>query len=390
MTGTTSDTVFADLVAKGVDGFDRPGGVPVGAAERDRPVTGPTGRTEGEPPGRLTAGTSTPRPARACRGPSTRRSTTGASPCWRTRWRSVRSRSGTRPAEHGTGPSTSGSPAGRCSTATSSTATGVLHRPCAGRVVARGCRLRPRRVGERLHRDERVGDDVHAPHDSAGIVDLHGGPTAFDAAFDRFTERRETGRTDRSGSYGFAIHEMTEARDVRMGMLGLSNQPAHHIPFLPMATGRHDDAHRIVRECLDRLFVGSDLGQGYPGDEDNGEMSAWYVFATIGLYPLAPSTGTYVLVPPAVRRTVLRRPGGSPTVIETAGTGRSSRPSRSTTSRGCPSASARGRRRCVADRRRAVGDPGRLGGGHPADLGVRAARVPRHPGRRAAGGGPHR
>ncbi|WIB27398.1 GH92 family glycosyl hydrolase [Curtobacterium sp. MCSS17_015] len=162
-----------------------------------------------------------------------------------------------------------------------------------------------------------------APHDGAGVVDLHGGPAAFDEAFARFSERRETGGTEHSGSYGFAIHEMTEARDIRMGMLGLSNQPAHHIPFFPMFTGRHDDAHRIVRECLDRLFVGSDLGQGYPGDEDNGEMSAWYVFATIGLYPLAPSTGTYVLVPPSVRRTVLRPPGnGSPTVIETTGTGR--------------------------------------------------------------------
>lgn len=161
-----------------------------------------------------------------------------------------------------------------------------------------------------------------APHDGAGIVDLHGGPAAFDSAFARFLRRPETGATDRSGSYGFVIHEMTEARDVRMGMLGLSNQPAHHIPFFPMFTGRHDDAHRIVRECLDRLFVGSDLGQGYPGDEDNGEMSAWYVFATIGLYPLAPSTGTYVLVPPSVRQTVLRRPGGPSTVIETAGDGR--------------------------------------------------------------------
>jgi predicted alpha-1,2-mannosidase len=161
-----------------------------------------------------------------------------------------------------------------------------------------------------------------APHDGAGVVDLHGGPAAFDDAFARFWARRETGGTDRSGSYGFAIHEMTEARDIRMGMLGLSNQPAHHVPFFPMFTGRHDDAHRIVRECLDRLFVGSDLGQGYPGDEDNGEMSAWYVFATIGLYPLAPSTGTYVIVPPSVRRTVLNRAGGPPTVIETTGDGR--------------------------------------------------------------------
>lgn len=161
-----------------------------------------------------------------------------------------------------------------------------------------------------------------APHDGAGIVDLHGGPEGFDAAIDRFFATQETGATDRAGHYGFPIHEMTEARDVRIGMLGLSNQPAHHIPFFPMFTGRHDDAHRIVRSCLDRLFVGSDLGQGYPGDEDNGEMSAWYVFATIGLYPLAPASGSYVIVPPSVRRAVLRPPGGSPTVIETTRAGR--------------------------------------------------------------------
>ncbi|MCY1693416.1 GH92 family glycosyl hydrolase [Curtobacterium sp. SL109] len=161
-----------------------------------------------------------------------------------------------------------------------------------------------------------------APHDGAGIVDLHGGPERFDAAVDRFFATQETGSTDRAGHYGFAIHEMTEARDVRMGMLGLSNQPAHHIPFFPMFTGRHDDAHRVVRQAVDRLFVGSDLGQGYPGDEDNGEMSAWYVFATVGLYPLAPASGSYVIVPPSVRRAVLRPVGGSPTVIETAGVGR--------------------------------------------------------------------
>ncbi|OII34024.1 alpha-1,2-mannosidase [Curtobacterium sp. MMLR14_010] len=160
------------------------------------------------------------------------------------------------------------------------------------------------------------------PHDGAGIVDLHGGTERFDAAVDRFFATQETGATDRSGHYGFTIHEMTEARDVRMGMLGLSNQPAHHIPFFPMFTGRHDDAHRVVREAVDRLFVGSDLGQGYPGDEDNGEMSAWYVFATVGLYPLAPASGSYVIVPPSVRRAVLRPVGGSPTVIETAGVGR--------------------------------------------------------------------
>jgi putative alpha-1,2-mannosidase len=165
------------------------------------------------------------------------------------------------------------------------------------------------------------GTAFTAPHDGAGLAELHGGEEALGAKLDEFFARPETGAAELSGHYGFAIHEMTEARDVRMGMLGLSNQPAHHIPFMYMFAGRHDDAHRIVRECLARLFVGSDLGQGYPGDEDNGEMSAWYVFASIGLYPLVPGAASYVIVPPAVERTVLRPTDGKEIVIETLGTG---------------------------------------------------------------------
>lgn len=165
------------------------------------------------------------------------------------------------------------------------------------------------------------GTAFTAPHDGAGLAALHGGEEALGAKLDELFARPETGAASLSGHYGFAIHEMTEARDVRMGMLGLSNQPAHHIPFMYMFAGRHDDAHRIVRECLGRLFVGSDIGQGYPGDEDNGEMSAWYVFATIGLYPLVPGTASYVIVPPSVRRTVLRPSDGKAIVIEAAGSG---------------------------------------------------------------------
>lgn len=154
------------------------------------------------------------------------------------------------------------------------------------------------------------------PHDGAGLTALHGGDAGLLAAMDRFYARRETGASRHRGSYGQVIHEMTEARDIRNGMLGMSNQPAHHIPFVPMFAGDHDRAHGVVRDCLRRLFVGSDHGQGYPGDEDNGEMSAWYVFCSIGLYPLAPATGSYVLIPPSVRRAELRPPGGAVTVLE--------------------------------------------------------------------------
>lgn len=159
------------------------------------------------------------------------------------------------------------------------------------------------------------GTAFTAPHDGAGLAALHGGEEALGRALDTFFALPETAEERFCGSYGFVIHEMTEAREVRMGMLGLSNQPAHHIPFMYSFAGRHDDAHRIVVEARDRLFAGSDFGQGFPGDEDNGEMSGWHLFASLGFYPLVPASGSYVLVPPAVRRARLRLPGGTLEVV---------------------------------------------------------------------------
>ena len=162
-----------------------------------------------------------------------------------------------------------------------------------------------------------------APHDGAGLAALHGGEDGLGAALDAFFATPEAADPALAGSYGFVIHEMSEARDVRLGMLGLSNQPAHHIPFTYCFAGRHDDAHRIVVEARDRLFAGSDLGQGYPGDEDNGEMSAWYLFAVLGLYPLVPGAGAFVLTPPLLPRVVLRPEGRErPLEIVTTGAGR--------------------------------------------------------------------
>lgn len=160
------------------------------------------------------------------------------------------------------------------------------------------------------------GTAFTAPHDGAGLADLHGGEEALGAKLDAFFGASETADPANVGSYGFVIHEMSEARDVRMGMLGLSNQPAHHIPFMYCFAGRHDDAHRLVVEARDRLFAGSEIGQGYPGDEDNGEMSAWYLFSVLGLYPLVPGSGELVLSPPLLPRVDLRIEGrADPLVI---------------------------------------------------------------------------
>ena len=100
------------------------------------------------------------------------------------------------------------------------------------------------------------------------------------------------------GSYGGAIHEMLEARDVRMGQYGHSNQPSHHIIYMYDYAGQPWKAQDKVRDALSRLYVGSEIGQGYPGDEDNGEMSAWYLFSAAGFYPLRMGTPAYVIGAP--------------------------------------------------------------------------------------------
>lgn len=136
------------------------------------------------------------------------------------------------------------------------------------------------------------------PHDPEGLATLLGGRDRLREHLDAFFRTQETAAPEHVGSYGQIIHEMTEARDIRMGMFGLSNQPAHHIPFLYAYTDTPHRTQQITREALRRCFLGGDIGQGYPGDEDNGELSAWYVFAALGLYPLAPWARSYVLTAP--------------------------------------------------------------------------------------------
>ncbi|WP_245549885.1 GH92 family glycosyl hydrolase [Gordonia effusa] len=180
----------------------------------------------------------------------------------------------------------------------------------------RGGRFDPRMWGTDYTETNAWGTAFTAPHDGAGLAALHGGQDALEAKLDAFYVEQETGREEFRGGYPVVIHEMREARDTRMGMLALSNQPAHHIPFMYAFASRpgsfaHAKTQRIVSEAVRRLFLGSEVGQGYPGDEDNGEMSAWYLFAASGLYPLTVGAGQYVLCAPSFRRMSWRLENGS-------------------------------------------------------------------------------
>lgn len=148
----------------------------------------------------------------------------------------------------------------------------------------------------------------HAPHDGEGLAALYGGREALLEKLEAFFAIPEN--ADLKGTYGHVIHEMDEARAVRMGQFGMSNQPSHHIPFLFHHAGAPHRAMEVVREVQRRLFVGEQIGQGYPGDEDNGEMSAWWLLTALGLYPLQLATGRYHVVAPLFARAEVRPLGG--------------------------------------------------------------------------------
>src|SRR5699024_9493275 len=104
---------------------------------------------------------------------------------------------------------------------------------------------------------------------------------------------------------------------VRMGQFGMSNQPSHHIPFLHHHVGAPEEASRIVREAHRRLFVGEQIGQGYPGDADNAGMSAWWLLTPLGLYPRQLGTGRYHLLAPLFPRATVHPLGGEPFPVTT-------------------------------------------------------------------------
>ncbi|MEU5593417.1 GH92 family glycosyl hydrolase [Streptomyces sp. NPDC020298] len=154
-----------------------------------------------------------------------------------------------------------------------------------------------------------------APQDSRGLANLYGGRDALADKLDKYFSTPETASPDFVGSYGGVIHEMTEARDVRMGMYGHSNQVAHHVIYMYDAAGQPWKAQAAVREALSRLYTGSEIGQGYHGDEDNGEQSAWYLFSALGFYPLVMGSGEYAIGSPLFKKATVHLENGRDLVV---------------------------------------------------------------------------
>ena len=147
--------------------------------------------------------------------------------------------------------------------------------------------------------------------DIDGLIDLMGGKEYFTAKLDSVFFVPPV--FDYS-YYGQVIHEIREMQIMNMGNYAHGNQPIQHMIYLYNYAGQPWKTQFRVRQVLDKLY--NYTPDGYCGDEDNGQTSAWYVFSALGFYPVTPGTGEYVFGSPLFDRMTLNFENGKKMVIE--------------------------------------------------------------------------
>ena len=147
-------------------------------------------------------------------------------------------------------------------------------------------------------------------HNPRGLISLMGGNKAFTAMLDSVFALPPV--FDDS-YYGQVIHEIREMQIMNMGNYAHGNQPIQHMPYLYNWSGSPWKTQYWAREVMDRLY--SAHPDGYCGDEDNGQTSAWYVFSAMGFYPVCPASNEYAIGTPLFAKVSLHLENGKTTVI---------------------------------------------------------------------------
>ena len=148
-------------------------------------------------------------------------------------------------------------------------------------------------------------------HDVQGLIDLMGGKNEFVSMLDSvfivppiFDD----------SYYGGTIHEIREMQIMNMGNYAHGNQPIQHMIYLYNYAGQPWKTQYWAREVMNRMY--SPQADGYCGDEDNGQTSAWFVFSAMGFYPVAPATDEYVLGAPLFKKITVTLENGNKVVID--------------------------------------------------------------------------
>ena len=153
-------------------------------------------------------------------------------------------------------------------------------------------------------------------HDPQGLIDLMGGKDGFNQMMDSVFILPPV--FDDS-YYGGVIHEIREMQIMNMGNYAHGNQPIQHMLYMYNYSGQPWKAQHWIREVMDKLYTPAP--DGYCGDEDNGQTSAWYVFSAMGFYPVCPGTDEYVLGTPYFKEMKLHLENGKTVTISAPNNG---------------------------------------------------------------------
>lgn len=147
-------------------------------------------------------------------------------------------------------------------------------------------------------------------HDPQGLINLMGGDKVFVSMMDSVFA---VPPVFDDSYYGFPIHEIREMTVMNMGNYAHGNQPVQHMIYLYNYAKQPWKAQYWLRQVMNRLYTPTP--DGYCGDEDNGQTSAWYVFTALGFYPVCPGTDQYVIGAPLFRKATIHMESGKDVVI---------------------------------------------------------------------------
>ena len=151
-------------------------------------------------------------------------------------------------------------------------------------------------------------------HDPQGLIDLMGGKQNFNQMLDSVFN---VPPLFDDSYYGGVIHEIREMQIMNMGNYAHGNQPIQHMIYLYGYSGQPWKTQYWIREVMDKLYTAHP--DGYCGDEDNGQTSAWYVFSAMGFYPVCPGSNQYVLGVPYFDKLTLHLENGKSLTVTAKG-----------------------------------------------------------------------
>lgn len=148
-------------------------------------------------------------------------------------------------------------------------------------------------------------------HDPQGLINLMGGKESFNTMMDSVFN---VPPLFDDSYYKQVIHEIREMQIMNMGNYAHGNQPIQHMIYLYNYSGQPWKAQYRLREVMDKLYNANP--DGYCGDEDNGQTSAWYIFSALGFYPVCPGIDEYVIGSPLFKKAIITLENGNKIVID--------------------------------------------------------------------------